>query len=757
VTYTYDNLGETASKTDQNGTTHSYSYDPLGRLTLDWVTSLGAGVDGSIMALGYSYNRQGLPFQQTSYYTNPAYDSGATVNQDQDQYNGFGQLTAEYQSDSGPVDTSPGGTPEVQYGYSSALLGSRLTSMTYPNGRVIYYGYDGNALDNALGRVDYLADSDGTHLADYSYLGLSTIVGQTDGDGVTETTSLDQFGRIAEMNYVNTATHASTDDFSYGYDANGNVLYKSNGVNPNFSELYTYDSLNRLTTFNRGTLAAGNNAIATANSLPGSSQSWALDAIGNQTATTTDGATTTKSQNSQNELTGMGGATLSYDNNGNMTTAPDGNTYVYDAWNRLTYVQNSSGIILDSYSYDANGRRITETHGSTTTNVYFDAAGQVVEECQKGGTAATAQYVWNLDYVNDLLEQDTAANGRLYAQHDANFNVTALVSNNGTVAQRFVYSPYGVQTVLNGAWAETGTALTVYGDQGGRADFATGLVHFGLRDDLPSAAIWIQQDPAGYVDGANRYQLETSNPGSFVDPAGTEAWYQGWGTTIGYMCGGGPASGTAAQVWGAAVGGAEGGLSIATNTVSHGLSDAVGLTNSNQYQGSDYDGSRTWAAFASWAFDAASTGAISGAAGKLAAEWGFGALGQATAGGLANALENSQWQIISNLNGVGGDSWSSGLGWTAPTTFAAGFFGTLFQANAEANALSKLLGMKPGEQNLMLQFIKSNPGFVRNSKSVIALLNFLRDAGLQAAGDLANYIHAMNFEAAQVSKRGKLD
>ena len=327
VSYTYDNLGETASKTDQNGTPHLYSYDSLGRLTLDVLHSLGGNADSSVWALGYSYNRQGLPFQQTSYSMDPTLGCGAPfVNQDQDQYNGFGQLTAEYQSASGPVDTSS--TPEVQYGYSSALLGSRLTSMTYPNGRVIYYGYDGNALDNALGRVDYLADSDGTHLADYTYLGLNAIVGQADGDGVTETTTLDNFGRIAEMNYADAASNTSTDDFAYGYDADGNVLYKSNGVNANFSELYAYDSLNRLTTFNRGTLAAGNNAIATANPLPGASQSWALDAIGNQTAVTTDTATTTKTQNSQNELTGMGGATLSYDNNGNMTADQNGNTYI---------------------------------------------------------------------------------------------------------------------------------------------------------------------------------------------------------------------------------------------------------------------------------------------------------------------------------------------------------------------------------------------------------------------------------------------
>jgi hypothetical protein len=94
------------------------------------------------------------------------------VNQTQDAYNGLGQLTGEYQSHGGAVDTET--TPEVQYGYSDLSSGSRMVSMTYPNGRILHYGYDGNTLDDAIGRVDYLADDDGSggagaHLVDYFY------------------------------------------------------------------------------------------------------------------------------------------------------------------------------------------------------------------------------------------------------------------------------------------------------------------------------------------------------------------------------------------------------------------------------------------------------------------------------------------------------------------------------------------------------------------------------------------------------------
>lgn len=42
--------------------------------------------------------------------------------------------------------------------------------MTYPNGRVVNFGYSNSALDDAISRVDFLADADGSssgHLVDY--------------------------------------------------------------------------------------------------------------------------------------------------------------------------------------------------------------------------------------------------------------------------------------------------------------------------------------------------------------------------------------------------------------------------------------------------------------------------------------------------------------------------------------------------------------------------------------------------------------
>ena len=103
--------------------------------------------------------------------------------------------------------------------------------------------------------------------------------------------------------------------------------------------------------------------------------------------------------------------------------------------------------------------------------------GQVIEEIESG--TVTAQNVWNIDYVNDLLlRDDNSTNGdagftgsglgtRVYYQHDANYNVTATLDASGNVIQRYVYSPYGDQTVLTASWGTSGTSNSIYGFQGG--------------------------------------------------------------------------------------------------------------------------------------------------------------------------------------------------------------------------------------------------------------------------------------------------
>src|SRR5262249_16603852 len=157
---------------------------------------------------------------------------------------------------------------------------------------------------------------------------------------------LDRFGRVVDQRW-SMSSSSTADRFQYGYDRDDNVLFKKNTLSPGNSELYHangssngYDQLNRLTNFTRGALNSSNDTISRPATTADHSASWTLDALGNWTGSSTDGASTSRTNNAQNQVTQLGAATLGYDTNGNTTTDDQGHTLIYDAWNRL--VQDKS-------------------------------------------------------------------------------------------------------------------------------------------------------------------------------------------------------------------------------------------------------------------------------------------------------------------------------------------------------------------------------------------------------------------------------
>jgi RHS repeat-associated protein len=523
--YTYNALGQVATYTDRNGNVHTYSYDVLGRQTSDTITTLGTGVDGGVRRLDTAYDTQGNAYLLTSYSDT----AGTTiVNQVQRTFNGLGQLTNEYQSHSGAVNTST--TPQVQYAYnlmSGGANNSRLTSMTYPNGRVLNYNYN-TGLDSNISRLSSISDTSGT-LESWKYLGLGTVVerdhsqnsvnetliSQTGGtgDGGDKYTGLDRFGRMVEQLWYNTSTSSATDDFQYTFDRDSNVTAKTNVLHTAFNETDGYDGLNRLTSFARGSTTT---------------VTWAIDGDGNFSTVTTNSTPVSYTANAQNEYTAVGAASPLYDANGNMTKDANGNTYVYDAWNRLVKVKNSGGTTLTTYGYDALGRRITENPG-TQRDLYYNAQWQVIEERLGGSSNAQTQYVWDPLATDTLVLRDRSPtnNGtlseRLYVQQDANGNVTALVDTSGTVKERYAIDAYGNVLYYDGSWNSLGSSAYawMYLFQGMRLDTVVGLYDFRNRIYSAALARFLQNDPAGFDgSGPNLYEHEGDNPINGSDPTG---------------------------------------------------------------------------------------------------------------------------------------------------------------------------------------------------------------------------------------------
>jgi RHS repeat-associated protein len=420
---------------------------------------------------------------------------------------------------------------------------SRITSMSYPNGRVITsdYGTSGG-LNDRISRLNTLKDGS-TSLEGYSYLGFGTVVerlhpesgvdlsyvklsGESTGDAGDQYTGLDRFGRVIDQRW-RTSSGTSVDRYQYGYDRNSNRTFRDNVVNTEFGEVYSYDGLNQLVNTQRGTLDSSKTGVT---GTPSLEQSWNYDALGNWNGATTNGTTQTRTHNQQNEITAVSGATTpTYDANGNMTTDETGKQFVYDAWNFLKVVKDSSGTTLETFNYDALKRKI-QIIGSDTVDLDYSAAWQVIEERESG--LAVVSYVWSPVYVDAMIsrDRDTDTNGtldeRLYVLHDANFNVTGLVNTSGTVVERFTYEPFGKAEIRDASWAikSGGSGYAwLYLHQGGRFDSVSGLYAFRMREYSPTLGRWMTNDPIEYRAGdVNLFGFVLNDPLNFNDPSGLD-------------------------------------------------------------------------------------------------------------------------------------------------------------------------------------------------------------------------------------------
>src|SRR5205823_6143802 len=89
------------------------------------------------------------------------------------------------------------------------------------------------------------------------------------------------------------------DRYAYGYDRDSNRKYRENTVSSTRSELYAYDGLNQLASFQRGTLNANKDGIS---GTPSRSQTWDPDALGNFEGVNTDGTNESRTHNKLNQL-----------------------------------------------------------------------------------------------------------------------------------------------------------------------------------------------------------------------------------------------------------------------------------------------------------------------------------------------------------------------------------------------------------------------------------------------------------------------
>ncbi|MDD3470824.1 MAG: RHS repeat-associated core domain-containing protein [Thermoguttaceae bacterium] len=304
------------------------------------------------------------------------------------------------------------------------------------------------------------------------------------------------------------------------------------------SELYQYDQMNQLTAMQRGVLNAAGDAVSSKTfgeqftfDMTSNWLNYKQDANGDGTFEVNQ----TRTHNTANEIqTISGGNTLvSHDRNGCMTKFPkpwngtDAYTCVYDAWNRMTSIRGSSVV---TYMYDARNHRIKKTVGTVVTLSYFNQNWQEIESIAAGVTTTN---VYGLRYIDDIISR-TSGSETLYALQDPNWNVCALVTPSGVVAERLTYDSFGRVTFRNHdfttkasfsyGWTKTFTGQTY--------DPETGLMLYRNRYYHTGLGRFITRDPIGYdANDINLHRGVFNSPVNYVDKFGTWGW--GVGAIIG--------------------------------------------------------------------------------------------------------------------------------------------------------------------------------------------------------------------------------
>ncbi|GIK17459.1 MAG: hypothetical protein BroJett003_24230 [Planctomycetota bacterium] len=142
--------------------------------------------------------------------------------------------------------------------------------------------------------------------------------------------------------------------------------------------------------------------------------------------------------------------TPTYDDAGNLTKDAD-YAYVFDAWSNLVKVkaQNDADVVIGVYNYYADNRRASKTvtnRGALDGTTYFFYDGLREIEERNGSESVTQQYVWGHEYIDQLL-MIRGSSGTWFAHQDANWNVIALTTPSGDLAEEYQYQPYGMPQV----------------------------------------------------------------------------------------------------------------------------------------------------------------------------------------------------------------------------------------------------------------------------------------------------------------------
>jgi len=305
-------------------------------------------------------------------------------------------------------------------------------------------------------------------------------------------------------------------DFHVGNGDNGNVWGITNNKDTTRSQTFTYDVLNRLISAQN----AGTDCSVPV--LQGKTKFWgnsySYDAWGNllqKTVTKCTAEHLLATPDVQNRIH-VSAPDYGYDAAGNMTSdTTDGVTAVYDAENRIT---GANGF---TYIYDAGGRRVEKTNGSSGTLYWYMTPG-IVGESDLSGNLQSEYVFFDGERV---ARKDFPSNAVSYYFSDHLKTASVVTDWLGNIKSESDFYPWGgeLQFVNNDT--------NHYKFTGKERDNETGLDYYGARYYGSALGRFVTPDwsakpvPVPYVElgdpqSLNQYAYVRNNPLSKNDPDG---------------------------------------------------------------------------------------------------------------------------------------------------------------------------------------------------------------------------------------------
>jgi RHS repeat-associated protein len=455
----YDKAGNLTSVEDPEGHTTGYTYDKSNRLEkIKYSTDKPEEVT-------YEYNKDSKVKKMTD-------ETGTTEN----TWDKLDRLT-KYKNGAGKT---------VEYEYNLVNL---PTTITYPNGKKVKREYD---KDNRLEKV---SDWESTpNITSFKYNKDSELEATTFPSGTEDKDeyAYNNADQMSEIKMLKGATELGK--LVYERDGDGQVTKTTtSGLTGTATSEDKYDEDNRLIEANK--------------------KAYEYDKANNPTKLEGTG---TYKYNEANQLTEGPEDKYTYTEDGqrHKTEPKSGEpttTYTYDQAGNLTNIEREKGTknaeIKDSYTYNANNLRQSQTIGGTTTKLTWDTAEPIPIILED----ETNNYIYGPG--NLPIEQIPASGEPLFLHHDQQGSTRLLTNTSGNKETAYTYSPYGTLEI------STGTATTPLRYNAQYTSVDTGLTYLRARTYDATTAQFLTIDPALEATGAP-YTYTKDNPENSGDPTG---------------------------------------------------------------------------------------------------------------------------------------------------------------------------------------------------------------------------------------------